>query len=307
VKLRAIREGGKASLASALALIETSPTDTATLSLLSEAYSAPEATSCHIIGLTGPPGVGKSTLLSALIAQWRAGGRRVGIIAVDPSSHRTGGALLGDRTRLATDPEDEGLFIRSMAARDRLGGLAALTYPATILMRTLFDIVVVETVGVGQSETDISNCSDSVVLCLQPGAGDALQFMKAGILEIPDLLVVNKADLGEIATRTMTDIESTLAPGSGDEWVPKVLATSAHKEEGIEALINDLASHLEWIKSTDRLLNQRQAQAEHWVMSSISAMYGASGLSRLNDLSTLSREKPFQAFDEANRLLGRNS
>ena len=135
------------------------------------------------LGLTGPPGVGKSTLINALLARLRARGESVAVIAVDPSSRRSGGALLGDRTRIETDPEDAGVFVRSMAARRRLGGLADITYPAMVLMRALFDLVIVETVGVGQSETEIADCADLVVFCAQPGSGDALQFMKAGVME----------------------------------------------------------------------------------------------------------------------------
>jgi LAO/AO transport system kinase len=177
-----IRDGGKRALAGALTRIEAEPDAALTVALLDAAYAAARA---HTIGLTGPPGVGKSTLTAALIEHWRRAGRTVGVIAVDPSSKLSGGALLGDRTRLRTDPGDQGVFVRSMAARDRLGGLADLTVAALVLMRALFDIVLVETVGVGQSETDVSSAVDTVVLCIQPGSGDALQFMKAGIVEIP--------------------------------------------------------------------------------------------------------------------------
>ena len=149
-----------------------------------------------MIGLTGPPGVGKSTLVSALVRAWRARGRTVGVIAVDPSSRRTGGALLGDRTRIDVDPDDQGVFVRSLAARDRLGGLADLAAAAMVLMRALYDVVLVETVGVGQSETEIAEIADTVVFAVQPGSGDSLQFMKAGIVEIPDIALVTKADLG---------------------------------------------------------------------------------------------------------------
>src|SRR5205807_10669515 len=128
-----------------------------------------------------------------------ARGRSVAVIAVDPSSRRTGGALLGDRMRLRTDPDDPGVFVRSMAARDRFGGLAALTVSAMVVMRALFDVVVIETVGVGQSETDIAGAADTVILCLQPGSGDSLQFMKAGIVEIPQILLVTIADTGASA------------------------------------------------------------------------------------------------------------
>ncbi|MBL8673659.1 MAG: ATP/GTP-binding protein, partial [Rhodospirillales bacterium] len=191
--LAALRAGGKPALAAALARLERDPDSDASRRLLDEAYRHPRA---HVVGVTGPPGVGKSTLLSSLIAEWRGRGRRVGVIAVDPSSRRTGGALLGDRARLATDPGDAGVFVRSMAARDRLGGLAELTLGAMVVMRALFDVVLIETVGVGQSETDVAGVADTVLFCVQPGSGDSLQFMKAGIVEIPDIVAVTKGDLG---------------------------------------------------------------------------------------------------------------
>src|SRR5580658_6223287 len=141
------------ALAAALARLEQAPEAEATLALLDAAYGSPRA---HVVGVTGPPGVGKSTLIGALISAWRRAGETVGVVAVDPSSRVSGGALLGDRTRLRTDPEDEGVFVRSMAARDKLGGLAALTVSAMVLMRALYDKVIIETVGVGQSETDVA-------------------------------------------------------------------------------------------------------------------------------------------------------
>ena len=165
----------------------------------------------QVIGLTGPPGVGKSTLIARLIEALRAEDRSVGVIAIDPSSRRSGGALLGDRVRLALDAEDPGVFVRSMAARGRLGGLAAEAFAATLLMRAVYDRVIVETVGVGQSETDIAIVADTVVLCVQPGSGDSLQYIKAGIAEIPDIAVIGKADLGSIALKAQSDLEAALA------------------------------------------------------------------------------------------------
>src|SRR5690606_29198673 len=153
VALRALAgtAGGKAALARALGEIEAAPEHPATAVLLDEAFAATSAEACHGVGITGPPGVATSPLTGAVIRAWRDAGKSVGVIAVDPSSRRSGGALLGDRTRLRTDPADHHVFIRSMAARDRLGGLAAFTYPAAVLMRALFDVLMIETVGVGQS------------------------------------------------------------------------------------------------------------------------------------------------------------
>src|SRR5262245_8318917 len=162
-----------------------------------------------VVGITGPPGVGKSSLSQGLIARWLAAGKSVGMVAVDPTSRRSGGALLGDRARLRFRP-DQRVFVRSMAARDRLGGLAPATRAAVTVLRAAFDWVLVETVGVGQSEVDIESVAETIVLAIQPGSGDTLQFMKAGILEIPDVIAINKADLGEIAERTRADLEGWL-------------------------------------------------------------------------------------------------
>ena len=191
--LSALRDGGKRALAAALAGLERDPEGEKAQALLDAAWREPKA---HVVGVTGPPGVGKSSLCAALVAAWRKAGKTVGVIAVDPSSKSSGGALLGDRVRIVHDSTDEGSFVRSMAARDRLGGLADQTLAAMVVMRALFDRVLIETVGVGQSETDVAGVADTVVFCVQPGSGDSLQFMKAGIVEIPHLIVVTKADLG---------------------------------------------------------------------------------------------------------------
>ena len=211
-----LKAGGKAALARALACLEMAPEAPDSLALLAAAYRAPRG---QVIGITGPPGVGKSTLTGALISALRQAGRSVAVITVDPSSKRSGGALLGDRVRLLSDPEDGQLFIRSMAARDRLGGLADITVGAMVLMRALYDVVLIETVGVGQSETDVAQVADTVVFCVQPGSGDALQFMKAGIVEIPDLAVVTKADMGEVARRALNDLKGALSLArQPDDW-----------------------------------------------------------------------------------------
>ena len=162
------------------------------------------------------------------------------MIAVDPSSRRSGGALLGDRARIAADPDDAGVFIRSMAARRRLGGLADLTFPALVLLRAGFDRVLVETVGVGQSETEIADCADLVVLCVQPASGDALQFIKAGVMEAPDLVLVTKGDLGAPARRAAADVRGalSLAGGAGRGRA----GVSAHSGEGVAAAVDRIES-----------------------------------------------------------------
>jgi len=164
----------------------------------------------HLIGLTGPPGAGKSTLLSALLRTWRADGRTVAMLAVDPSSRRSGGALLGDRARIDFDPADRGILIRSTASGERLGGLARPTRAAAQALAAAFDIVVIETVGVGQAETEVADVVDTVVVVVQPGSGDVLQFLKSGIMETPDVLVVTKSDLGQPALRSHRDLSAAL-------------------------------------------------------------------------------------------------
>jgi LAO/AO transport system kinase len=195
----------------------------------------------HVVGVTGPPGAGKSTLLSALVRVWRERGRSVAVLAVDPSSKRSGGALLGDRARIDADPADRALFIRSMAAGERLGGLAPATRAAAQALAAAFDVVVVETVGVGQSETEVAEAADTVAVVVQPGAGDVLQFLKAGIMEVPDVLVVTKADLGRVADRAVRDLRAALR-SLGDR-APVLAVSSVHPVQGIEALADALDEH----------------------------------------------------------------
>ena len=196
----------------------------------------------HVVGVTGPPGAGKSTLLGALIGGWRARGRTVAVLAVDPTSRRSGGALLGDRARIDADPADRGLFIRSMAAGERLGGLAPATRAAAQALAPAFDVVVLETVGVGQSETEVAEAADTVAVVVQPGSGDVLQFLKAGIMEIPDVLVVTKADLGTVAQRALRDLRSALR-SLGDREAAVLAVSSLPPATGIDELIDALDAH----------------------------------------------------------------
>jgi LAO/AO transport system kinase len=294
--LAEVRLGGKRALAQALAQLEAVPDDPASLQLLDDAYRAPVA---HTVGLTGPPGVGKSTLTGSLLEQWRAQGRRVGVIAVDPSSKISGGALLGDRTRLrAVDPGDAGIFIRSMAARDRLGGLADLTVAAMVLMRALFDLVLIETVGVGQSETDVATVVDTVVLCIQPGSGDSLQFMKAGIIEIPDLVVVTKADMGEAADRVRADLAAVLKLKElmlGD-WLVEPLGVSARTGTGVTELAEAIDRHGTFIAAS--LPARRRAQAQHWLVQAIKERWGREGLKRAGTTALGLADTPFRHLAE---------
>ncbi len=302
--LASLRAGGKPALAAALARIEEAPDAPATLDLLDAAFVAPCA---HVIGVTGPPGVGKSTLIGALIQRWRGAGRTVAVIAVDPSSRLSGGALLGDRMRLRTDPADGGLFVRSMAARDRLGGLSALTFAAMVLMRALYDIVVIETVGVGQSETEIVGAADTVLLCIQPGAGDSLQFMKAGIVEIPHIMVVTKSDVGDAAERARIDAVAALRlggrPGPG-AWATPVLRVAAATGEGLAQLVAAAADHLAWLAAEDRLAAARRRQAEDWFLEAVRERFGREGVRRAAPSGEAADASPFRRLAALSRRSG---
>ena len=241
---RRLRERDRSAAAAALNVIENRADREAARELLAELSPAavggePQA---HVIGITGPPGAGKSTLLSALVSEWRERGRTVAVLAVDPSSKRSGGSLLGDRARIDHDPRDDGILIRSTAAGGRLGGLAAATREAAEALAPAYDVVVIETVGVGQSETDVEDVCDTVAVVVQPASGDVLQFLKAGIMEVPDLLVVTKADLGDVATRSRRDLGQALkAVGSAD--VPVLAVSSVPPPSGIGELADAFEEH----------------------------------------------------------------
>lgn len=214
----------------------------------------------HVVGITGPPGGGKSTLLSRMLAAWRARGRTVAMLAVDPSSRRSGGSLLGDRARLDVDPRDRGLFVRSTAAGGQLGGLAPATRAAAATLAVAFDVVVIETVGVGQSETDVAELADTVAVVVQPGSGDVLQFLKAGIMEVPDVLVVTKADLGAIATRTISELRAALR-SLGASTTEVVAVSALGSGEGVGELLDALARHRDGLDLRARRLAARRAHA----------------------------------------------
>jgi len=230
----------------------------------------------HLVGITGPPGVGKSSLLSRLVAAWRARERSVAVLAVDPTSRRSGGALLGDRARIEVDPKDREVFIRSTAAGDRLGGLAPATRAAASALAVAFDVVVIETVGVGQSETEVADLADSVVVVVQPGSGDVLQFLKAGIMEVPDVLVVTKADLGQIAKRAQSDLRSALT-SLGAGGVDVVAVSSVSPPSGIDELVQSLDHHRAGLDLVSRRLRARRMHA----LADFATEYGERGLRAL--------------------------
>ena len=222
----------------------------------------PHTGSAHIVGLTGSPGVGKSTSTSALVSALRAQGRRVGVLAVDPTSPFSGGALLGDRVRMQDHATDEGVYIRSMASRGHLGGLSATAPQALrVLDAAGCDVVLVETVGVGQSEVEVAGLADTTLVLLAPGMGDGIQAAKAGILEIGDIFVVNKADR-EGAASTRRELRSVVSMTHRPEgaWKPPILLTVATRGDGVGEVADEIAAHLAHLRSSGELQRRRRAR-----------------------------------------------
>lgn len=247
--------GDKRALARAITLIENG--DPAGADLVGSVF--PETGGARIIGFTGPPGVGKSTLIGALTKELRSHDRQVGVLSIDPSSPFTRGALLGDRIRLSEHFLDDGVFIRSMASRGALGGLAEASLQAALVMDASGkDDVLLETVGVGQAEIDIIDHADTVVLALMPGSGDSIQALKAGVMEIPDIIVVNKAD--HPLTDTMVrEVRTALALGPQEGWKVPILKTEAAKGIGVPELLEKIGEHREFIEA-EGTLEQRRAR-----------------------------------------------
>ncbi|MGZ6840077.1 MAG: methylmalonyl Co-A mutase-associated GTPase MeaB [Frankiaceae bacterium] len=263
----------------------------------------------QVVGLTGSPGVGKSTTTSALVSAYRARGSQVGVLAVDPSSPFSGGALLGDRVRMQEHATDPGVYIRSLASRGHLGGLSLATPQAVrVLDACGFDVILVETVGVGQAEVDIAGLADTTVVLLAPGMGDGIQAAKAGILEIADIFVVNKADR-EGAEQTRRDLKHMLQLGPSDlaagGWRPPVRLTVASRGEGILEVVAALDEHREWMERTGELARRRLARTadeiEALALSSLREQMGSlregRGLPALADAVVAGRLDPYTAAD----------
>ncbi|HET7736595.1 MAG TPA: methylmalonyl Co-A mutase-associated GTPase MeaB [Nocardioidaceae bacterium] len=253
------REGQPRAVARLISMVEdASP-------LLREVMAglAPYAGTAHVVGITGSPGVGKSTSTSALVGALRRAGKRVGVLAVDPSSPFSGGALLGDRIRMQDHDTDPGVYVRSMASRGHLGGLAWSTPQALrVLDAAGCDVILVETVGVGQSEVEIAGLADTTLVLLAPGMGDGIQAAKAGILEIGDLYVVNKADR-DGADQVRRDLRNMLKLTARPEgaWTPPVLATSAVSGTGVDEVAAAVDEHFAWLTSSGQLQQRRVRRA----------------------------------------------
>ena len=294
------RAGDTRALARLLSLVEDeSP---AVRSVIKDLL--PATGGARIIGLTGSPGVGKSTVTSALVGAFRAGGHRVAVLAVDPTSPFTGGALLGDRVRMQEHAADDAVFIRSMASRGHLGGLAASTPQAIrVLDAAGFELIIIETVGVGQAEVAIASLADSVVVLLAPGMGDAIQAAKAGILEVADLFVVNKADKPD-SQQVVRDLRNmiALADRAEDGWKPPIISTVAIRTEGIQELVSRLNQHWSWLNDTGELKHRRLGRArEELTALAFAALRGRLASSRLDELAGRVADgtlDPFQAADE---------
>jgi LAO/AO transport system kinase len=234
-----IRKGDTRALARAITLVENG--DAASYDIVRELY--PQTGHAHAVGITGPPGVGKSSLIAALVTRVRALGRTVGVISVDPSSPFTEGALLGDRIRLADHFLDPGVYIRSMGTRGHVGGLAEATLQALLLLDAFGEeVVFLETVGSGQSDVGVLSIADTIVLVLQPGSGDSVQALKAGIMEIPDVIAVNKAD-HPLARATAADVRHVLALGPADAPKPQIVLTEALNGSGVDELWAAIEEH----------------------------------------------------------------
>ena len=254
------RDGEARAVARLISLVEDeSPHLRAVAAALS-----PLTGNARVLGLTGPPGVCKSTSTSMLVSAFRAAGQRVGVLAIDPSSPFSGGALLGDRIRMHSHTTDSGVFIRSMATRGQLGGLATATPQALrVLDAAGFDVVLIETVGVGQSEVDIVSLADTTVVLLAPGMGDGIQAAKAGILEVADVFVVNKADR-DGADQTVRDLKHMISLGRremGPSWRQPIVRTVASAGEGVDELVAALDGHRDWLESHGELSARRVRRA----------------------------------------------
>lgn len=252
--IEGVEAGDRRAVARAITLVESR--DPSAYELVRALY--PRTGGAYSLGVTGPPGVGKSTLIGALVARVRRDGTTVGVLSVDPSSPFTRGAVLGDRIRLADHFLDPGVFIRSMASRGHLGGVAEATLQAALVLDAAGkELILVETVGIGQSEIEIAQVADTVLLVLMPGSGDSVQALKAGVMEIPDVIAINKRDHPQAKTM-LTEVRAVLALGARREWEPSIVLTEAARGEGIDELWGAIEAHRAHLGEGGRLEARRR-------------------------------------------------
>jgi LAO/AO transport system kinase len=301
------RQGQAAAVARLISLVED---DSPALPEVSAAL-APHTGRAHIVGLTGSPGVGKSTSTSALVAELRRRGKRVAVLAIDPSSPFSGGALLGDRVRMSEHDTDPDVFIRSMASRGHLGGLAGAAPQALrVLDAAGCEVVLVETVGVGQSEVEVAGVADTTLVLLAPGMGDGIQAAKAGILEIGDIFVINKADR-DGATTTRRELRTMVGMRAADDsWTPPIVLTVATKGEGAEEVVDEITNHGDHLRSSGELTKRRVARArreiEALALASVQRRLGEFGAG-VQELAVQVEAGALDPFAAANQLLGASS
>lgn len=272
---------------------------------------APHSSGAHVIGLTGSPGVGKSTTTAALITALRSQGKRVAVLAVDPSSPFSGGALLGDRIRMEQHATDPGVFIRSVASRGHLGGLSFATPQALrVLDAAGFDVVLLETVGVGQSEVEVAARADTTVVIVAPGMGDGIQAAKAGILEIGDVFVVNKADR-DGADDTVRDLRHMIQLGNRErsvDWRTPVVRTVASRGDGIPELVDSIAAHRDWLTQSGALADRRrrraQAEIEAIALATLRRRLGGEGGLVSDDLASAVAAGTTDVYAAAHQVVG---
>jgi len=258
-----VRGGDRRALARAITLVENG--DPLSYDIVADLY--PETGGTYAVGVTGPPGVGKSSLISALVRHVRGDGTTVGVVSVDPSSPFSEGALLGDRIRLVDHFLDPGVYIRSMGTRGHLGGLAEATLQALLVLDAAGkDLVLLETVGTGQSEIEIVGIADTVLLVLMPGSGDSVQALKAGIMEIPDVIAINKMD-NPAAKTMLNEVRSILALDGSREWQPPIVLTDAVRGENVPELWERLSEHRTFLEESGRLEERRRANLAREVFS----------------------------------------
>ena len=285
----AVSRGERAALAAALNLLDDrrSASRQCAALFLARLQQDESCAGGRLIGITGPPGAGKSSLTAALITVWRQRGLRVGVLAVDPSSPVSGGALLGDRLRMKTSSDDDGVFVRSLACRGEFGGLSAEVWPMSLVMLAAFDVTLIETVGVGQREIDVSRMCDTTCYVAQPGSGDSVQFLKAGILEVPHILVVNKEDMGAVARRTLSELGAAMSREHNEgNWTVPVLSASATKGSGIDALADVMEQHHSVLRDQNLIEQRRHHYQGKWILKRLHDEFGSNGLTQLGGVDS---------------------